>query len=129
MNKTMKEVIETTGDARPVGPYSQAIRANGFIFVSGQIPIDPRTLELVGREIEAQCERVLLNVTAILEVAGSSMVKGIRCVIYLQSMTDFARMNEVYATFFKNDPPARTTIAVAALPKDCLIEIEVTAIE
>jgi len=129
MNKTMKEVIATTGDARPVGPYSQAIRANGFIFVSGQIPIDPRTLELVGREIEAQCERVLLNVTAILEAAGSSMDKAIRCVIYLQSMTDFARMNEVYATFFKNDPPARTMIAVAALPKDCLIEIEVTAIE
>jgi len=76
-----------------------------------------------------QCDRALRNVGAVLEAAGSSMDKVIRCVVYLQSMTDFARMNEVYGTFFKNDPPARTTVAVAALPRDCLIEIEVTAIE
>lgn len=125
----MKEIIATTEGARPVGPYSQAIRTNGFIFVSGQIPIDPRTHELVGGDIEAQCDRALRNVSAVLEAAGSSMDKVIRCVVYLQSMTDFARMNEVYGTFFKNDPPTRTTIAVAALPRDCLIEIEATAIE
>lgn len=125
----MKEIIATTEGARPVGPYSQAIRTNGFIFVSGQIPIDPRTHELVGGDIEPQCDRALRNVSAVLEAAGSSMDKVIRCVVYLQSMTDFARMNEVYGTFFKNDPPTRTTIAVAALPRDCLIEIEATAIE
>ena len=125
----MKEIIATTEGAQPVAPYSQAIRANGLIFVSGQIPLDPRTHELVDGDIAAQCERVLLNATAILEAARSSMDKVIRCVVYLQSMSDFARMNEVYATFFKNDPPSRTTVAVAALPRDCLIEIEVTAIE
>jgi len=125
----MKEIIATPEGAQPVGPYSQAIRANGLIFVSGQIPLDPRTHELVDGDIAAQCERVLLNATAILEAARSSMDKVIRCVVYLQSMSDFARMNEVYATFFKNDPPSRTTVGVAALPRNCLIEIEVTAIE
>jgi 2-iminobutanoate/2-iminopropanoate deaminase len=125
----MKEIIATTEGAQPVGPYSQAIRANGLIFVSGQIPLDPRTHELVDGDIEAQCDRALRNVIVILEAAGSSMDKVIRCVVYLQSMSDFARMNQVYATFFKNDPPSRTTVAVAALPRDCLIEIEVTAIE
>src|SRR6201993_4868144 len=117
----MKTVIATDAGARPVGPYSQAIRANGLIF-GGQIPFDPKTDAIVDGGIAAQTDRALRNVAAILTAAGSSMDKVMRCVVFLTNMSDFGSMNEVYATFFPENPPARTTVAVAQLPKDALIE-------
>ena len=124
----MKTVIATDAEARPVGPYSQAIRANGLIFVSGQIPFDSETAAIVDG-IAAQTDRALRNVAAILTAAGSSMDKVVRCTVFLTNMSDFSSMNEVYATFFPENPPARTTVAVAQLPKDALIEIQATAVE
>ena len=125
----MKIVIATDAGARPVGPYSQAIRANGLVFVSGQIPADPETAAIVDGGIAAQTDRALRNVAAILTAAGSSMDRVVRCNVFLTNMSDFNSMNEVYATFFRENPPARTTVAVAQLPKDALIEIQVTALE
>ena len=125
----MKIVIAADAGARPVGPYSQAIRANGLIFVSGQIPFDPEIDAIVDGGIAAQTDRVLRNVAAILTAAGSSMDKVVRCNVFLTNMSDFSSMNEVYATFFPENPPARTTVAVAQLPKDALIEIQATAVE
>jgi 2-iminobutanoate/2-iminopropanoate deaminase len=125
----MKTVITTDAGAMPIGPYSQAIRANGMIFVSGQIAFDPETDAIVDGGIAAQTDRALRNVAAILIAAGSSMDKVVRCVVFLKNMSDFSSMNEVYATFFRENPPARTTVTVADLPKDALIEIEATAVE
>jgi 2-iminobutanoate/2-iminopropanoate deaminase len=125
----MKTVIATDAGARPVRPYSQAIRANGLIFVSGQIPVDPETGAIVDGGIAAQTDRALRNVAAILTAAGLSMDKVVRCIVFLKNMSDFSSMNEVYATFFRENPPARTTVTVADLPKDALIEIQVTAVE
>ena len=125
----MKTVIATDAEAKPVGPYSQAIRANGMIFVSGQISFNPETDAIVDGGIAAQTDRALRNVAAILTAAGSSMDKVVRCVVFLKNMSDFSSMNEVYATFFRENPPARTTVTVADLPKDALIEIEATAVE
>jgi len=125
----MKTVITADAGASPVGPYSQAIRANGLIFVSGQIPFDPKTDAIVDGGIAAQTDRALRNVAAILIAAGSSMDKVVRCTVFLTSMSDFSSMNGVYATFFPENPPARTTVAVAQLPKDVLIEIQATALE
>ena len=124
----MKTTVTTT-EGQPVGPYSQAIRANGLIFVSGQIPFDPETSAIVDGGIAAQTDRALRNVAAILTAAGSSMDKAVRCTVFLTNMRDFSSMNEVYATFFRENPPTRTTVAVAQLPKDALIEIEATAVE
>ena len=125
----MKTVITTDVAGRPVGPYSQAIRANGLIFLSGQIPAEPETGALVDGGIAAQTDRALRNVAAILTAAGSSMDKVVRCNVFLTKMSDFSSMHEVYATFFGEDPPVRTTVAVAQLPKDALIEIQATAVE
>ena len=125
----MKTVITTDAGGRPVGPYSQAVRANGLIYLSGQIPADPETGAIVDGAIAAQTDRVLRNVAAILTAAGSSMDKVVRCTVFLMNMNDFGSMNEVYATFFRENPPARTTVAVAQLPKDALIEIQATAVE
>jgi 2-iminobutanoate/2-iminopropanoate deaminase len=124
----MKTVITTDVAGRPVGPYSPAIRANGLIFLSGQIPADPETGAIVDG-IAAQTDRALRNVAAILTAAGSSMDKVVRCNVFLTKMSDFSSMNEVYATFFGENPPVRTTVAVAQLPKDALIEIQATAVE
>lgn len=121
--------IATSDGPKAIGPYSQAIKANGFIFVSGQIPLDPATQRLVEGNTAQQTERVLQNISGILKGAGSSMEKVVRCVVFLKSMNDFAAMNEVYAGFFRKNPPARSTVEVSRLPKDCLIEIEATALE
>ena len=129
MTKKMKTVITTDAGGRPVGAYSPAIRANGLIFLSGQIPADPATGAIVDGGIAAQTDRALRNVAAILTAAGSSMDKVVRCNVFLTKMSDFSSMNEVYATFFREDPPVRTTVAVAQLPKDALIEIQATAVE
>src|ERR1700739_2402441 len=112
----MKTVIATDAGARLGGPYSQAIRANGLIFVSGAIPFAPEPAAIVDGGVAAQTDRALRNVAAILTAAGSSMDKVVRCNVFLTNMSDFSSMNEVYATFFPEDPPARTTGAVAHLP-------------
>ncbi len=125
----MREVISTNNAPKAIGPYSQAIRANGLIFVSGQTPIDPANQQMISGGVPEQTERVLRNIQGILEQAGSSLAKVVRCGVFLKDMNDFAAMNEVYARFFPNDPPARSTIQAARLPKDCLVEIDAIALE
>ncbi len=125
----MKTVVSTEGAPKAIGPYSQAIKANGFIFVSGQTPSDPKTQQLVSGTIVEQTRRTLDNIKAILEEAGSSMDKIVRCGVFLKDMNDFAAMNEVYASYFKSNPPARSTVQVARLPKDCIVEIDAIALE
>ncbi len=125
----MRNVIATDGAPKAIGPYSQAIKANGFIFVSGQTPLDPTTQQMVSGGVPEQTERVLNNISAILKAAGSSLDKVVRCGVFLKNMNDFAAMNEVYARFFSGNPPARSTVEVARLPKDCLVEIDAIALE
>jgi 2-iminobutanoate/2-iminopropanoate deaminase len=124
----MREVIATGQAPQAIGPYSQAIKAAGLIFTSGQIPIDPATSQIIAGDVSAQTERVLKNVSAILQASGSSMEKVLRCTVFLKSMNDFAAMNEVYARHFKQAPPARSTVEVARLPKDVLVEIDAIAL-
>jgi 2-iminobutanoate/2-iminopropanoate deaminase len=125
----MREVISTKDAPQAIGPYSQAIKANGFIFVSGQIPIDPATQQVVAGDVAAQTDRVLRNLSEILEAAGSGLGKVVRCGVFLKSMDDFTAMNAVYGKYFSSAPPVRTTVQVARLPKDVLIEIDVIALE
>lgn len=125
----MRDVIATEHAPKAIGPYSQAIRANGFIFLSGQTPIDPATQQLINGSVAEQTERVLRNLEAVLKQAGSSMAKVVRCGVFLKDMNDFTAMNEVYGRFFPNNPPARTTIQAARLPKDCQVEIDAIALE
>jgi 2-iminobutanoate/2-iminopropanoate deaminase len=124
----MREVISTSEAPKAIGPYSQAIRANGLIFTSGQIPVDPTTQQLVESDIARQTEQVLRNVEAILKAAGSGMEKVVRCGVFLKDMNQFAAMNEVYGRFFTQNAPARSTVEVARLPKDVLVEIDVIAL-
>ena len=123
----MKNVVLTDRAPKPIGPYSQAVKANSFVFVSGQIALDPRTGELAGADVQQQTERVLENLKAILEASGAPLNHVVKVTVYLKSMDDFAAMNEVYARFFALAPPARTTIQAARLPKDALVEIDVIA--
>jgi 2-iminobutanoate/2-iminopropanoate deaminase len=125
----MRDVIATKQAPQAIGPYSQAIRAAGLIFTSGQIAIDPVTSQVVGGDVRAQTERVLQNLSAILTASGSGMEKVLRCTVFLKNMGDFAAMNEVYGRFFKDAPPARSTVEVARLPKDVLVEIDAIALE
>jgi len=125
----MREVISTKDAPQAIGPYSQAIRANGFVFTSGQIAIDPSTQQVVARDVAAQTERVLRNLSEILEAAGSGLGKVVRCTVFLKDMNDFAAMNQVYGKYFGSAPPARSTVEVARLPKDVLVEIDVIAME
>jgi len=123
----MRDIVLTDRGPKPIGPYSQAVRTNGFLFVSGQIAIDPQTGEFVGAGITAQTERVLENVKGILEAAGSNLHHVVKTTVFLKDMNEFAEMNEVYARFFSIAPPARSTVQVARLPKDAAVEIEVIA--
>ena len=125
----MREVISTTDAPQAIGPYSQAIKANGFVFVSGQVAIDPANQQVVAGDVAAQTDRVLKNLTAILKAAGSGLEKVARSTVFLKNMGDFAAMNEVYGKYFKAAPPARSTVEVARLPKDVLVEIDVIALE
>ena len=120
----MREVIATEQAPQAIGPYSQAIRAQGLIFTSGQIAIDPATAQIIGGDVSAQTDRVLKNLAAILQASGSSLEKVLRCTVFLKNMGDFTAMNEVYGRYFKQSPPARSTVEVARLPKDALVEIE-----
>jgi 2-iminobutanoate/2-iminopropanoate deaminase len=124
----MREVIATDQAPKAIGPYSQAIRAQGLIFTSGQIPIDPATSQIVAGDVSAQTERVLKNLAAVLQASGSSLEKVARSTVFLKNMGDFAAMNEVYGRYFKQEPPARSTVEVARLPKDVLVEIDVIAL-
>ena len=123
----MKDVVLTDRGPKPIGPYSQAIRTNGFLYVSGQVALDPKTGEFVGTDIRQQTERTLENIKGILEAAGSNMHHVVKTTVFLKDMNDFAAMNEAYARFFSLAPPARSTVQVARLPKDALVEIEVIA--
>jgi 2-iminobutanoate/2-iminopropanoate deaminase len=124
----MREIIATKDAPQALGPYSQAIKANGFIFISGQLAIDPSTQQVISGDMAAQTDRVLRNVSAILEAAGSTLDKVVRVCVFLKSMDDFAAMNEVYGRYFLSIRPARSTVGVARLPKDVLVEIEVIAL-
>jgi 2-iminobutanoate/2-iminopropanoate deaminase len=124
----MREVIATEQAPQAIGPYSQAIRAQGLIFTSGQIAIDPATAQIIASNVSAQTDRVLKNLAAILQASGSSLEKVLRCTVFLKNMGDFAAMNEVYGRYFQQEPPARSTVEVARLPKDVLIEIDVIAL-
>ena len=124
----MREVIATELGPNAIGPYSQAIRAQGLIFTSGQVAIDPATQQVISGDIGAQTERVLKNLAAILQASGSGMENVLRCTVFLKNMDDFAAMNEVYGRYFTKDPPARSTVEVARLPKDVLVEIDVIAL-
>jgi len=123
----MKKVIQTEKAPKPIGPYSQAIRAGNFIFLSGQIPIDPKTGELVQGDIRQQTQRVLENMKGVLESQGLRMEDVVKVSIFLKDMENFSQMNEVYATYFSSSPPARSTVEVARLPKDSTLEIEAIA--
>jgi len=123
----MKDVVLTNRGPKPIGPYSQGIKANGFLFLSGQVALDPATGEFSGVTIQQQTERVLENLKAILEASGVSLGHVVKTTVFLKNMGDFAAMNEVYARFFTAAPPARSTIEVARLPKDALVEIELIA--
>ena len=121
-------VVRTSAAPAPVGPYSQAVVAGGFVFASGQIPLDPATGKLVDGEIEAQTERVLDSLRAVLEAAGSSLGQVVRASVYLVDLALFPRVNAVYARYFGSDPkPARSTVQVAALPLGAQVEIDVIA--
>jgi 2-iminobutanoate/2-iminopropanoate deaminase len=124
-----REVIATKGAPQPIGPYSQAIRGGGLVFASGQIALDPATGKLVEGDVKVQTERVLKNLSAVLAAAGSGMDRVVRTTVFLKNISDFPAMNEVYGHFFTNAPPARSTIGVAALPRDALVEIDVVALE
>jgi 2-iminobutanoate/2-iminopropanoate deaminase len=124
----MRDVILTDHGPKPIGPYSQAVRANGFLFVSGQVALDPKTGELTGADIRQQTERVLENVKGILEAAGVNMHQVAKTTVFLKDMNDFTAMNVVYAKYFTSAPPARSTVQVSRLPKDALVEIEVIAV-
>jgi 2-iminobutanoate/2-iminopropanoate deaminase len=124
----MRDVISTSDGPKAIGPYSQAIKANGFVFVSGQVAIDPVTNTLLSGDVGFQTDRVLKNLRGILTAAGSSLEKVVRATVFLKNMDDFAAMNEVYGKYFAAAPPARSTVEVARLPKDVLVEIDVIAL-
>jgi 2-iminobutanoate/2-iminopropanoate deaminase len=123
----MKRIIETKDAPQAIGPYSQAIQANGLVFASGQIPIDPETGVFVGGGIAEQTEQVLKNLAAVLVASGTSLANVVKTTVFLADMNDFAVMNEVYGRFFSNEPPARATVEAAGLPRDARVEIEAIA--
>ena len=124
----MKDRVHTDNAPKAIGPYSQAIKANGFVFASGQIPLDPATMQIVEGGIREQTERVMNNLEAVLQAAGSSLEGVVKTTVFLKDLTDFAEMNEVYGSFFKQTPPARSTVEVARLPRDVRVEIDVIAL-
>ena len=124
----MREVIATEHAPQAIGPYSQAIRAQGLVFTSGQVAIDPATQQVISGDISIQTDRVLKNLESILQASGSGLEKVLRCTVFLKNMGDFGAMNEVYGRYFKQSPPARSTVEVARLPKDVLVEIDVIAL-
>jgi 2-iminobutanoate/2-iminopropanoate deaminase len=123
----MKEIVTTDRGPKPIGPYSQAVKTNGFLYLSGQVALDPKTNEMSTGDTRQQTERVLENIKGILEAAGSNLHHVVKTTVFLKDMNDFPAMNEVYARYFTAAPPARSTVQAARLPKDALVEIEVIA--
>ncbi len=123
-----KKVISTNTAPPAVGPYSQAIRAGNFLFLSGQLPLDPKTGAIVGEDIEAQTHQVISNIKAVLATAGLSLYDVVKTTVFLKDIQHFGEMNGVYKEFFTQDPPARSTVQVANLPMNALVEIESVAI-
>jgi 2-iminobutanoate/2-iminopropanoate deaminase len=124
----VKDVIATDKGPKAIGPYSQAIRANGFIFTAGQVAFDPATGQIVEGDVAAQTVRVLENLKAIVEAAGSSLDHAVKATVYLKDMGDFAAMNEVYARYFAKNAPARSTVEAARLPRDVRVEIDLVVL-
>jgi 2-iminobutanoate/2-iminopropanoate deaminase len=120
----VKEIISTDKGPKAIGPYSQAVKANGFIFTAGQVAFDPATGQLVEGDVARQTARVLENLNAIVEAGGSSLDRAVKATVYLKDMNDFAAMNEVYARYFPSNPPARSTVEAARLPRDVRVEID-----
>ena len=123
----MKDIVLTDKGPKPIGPYSQAVKSNGFLFASGQVALDPHTNEFIGGDIRQQTERAMENIKAVVEAAGSNLHHVVKSTVFLKDMNDFAAMNEAYGKYFTAAPPARSTVQVARLPKDALVEIEVIA--
>jgi len=124
-----REIVSTTSAPAAIGPYSQGVKVNGpLLFTAGQIPLNPATMEIVGTTAAEQCSQVMQNLRAILEAAGTDFDHVIKTTIFLKSMSDFVAVNEIYGAVFKKSPPARSTVAVAGLPKDVLVEIECIAL-
>ena len=123
----MKQTISTANAPQAIGPYSQAVTHNGLAYLSGQIPLDPGTGQIVDGAIEAQTRRVLENLKAVLDACGSGMDRVLKTTVYLADMDEFPRMNEVYASYFPAHPPARATVQAARLPRDARIEIDAIA--
>jgi len=124
----VKDIVQTDGAPHAIGPYSQAIKANGLIFASGQIPTDPATGQFVSGGIAEQTEQVLKNLQAVLQAAGSDLNRIVKTTVFLADMDEFAAMNEVYGRFFPEQPPARATVEAARLPRDARVEIEAIAL-
>jgi 2-iminobutanoate/2-iminopropanoate deaminase len=120
----VKEIISTEKGPKAIGPYSQAVKANGLIFTAGQVAFDPATGQLVDGDVARQTARVMENLKAIVEAAGSSLDRALKATVYLKDMNDFAAMNEVYARYFPANPPARSTVEAARLPRDVRVEID-----
>ncbi len=121
------KVISTDQAPKAIGPYSQAVVSNGFAFLSGQIPLDPATGQLVDGDVQAQTERVLENLKAVLEAAGCTLASVVKTTVYLKDMGEFAKMNEIYGRYFAVNPPARATVEAARLPRDVRVEIDCIA--
>jgi len=124
----VKEIVQTDTAPKAIGPYSQAIKAGGFLFVSGQIPIDPTSGQFVSGGIAEQTEQVMKNLSALLESAGSGLERVVKATVFLADMDEFAAMNQVYGRYFASEPPARATVEVARLPRDARVEIDVIAL-
>jgi 2-iminobutanoate/2-iminopropanoate deaminase len=124
----VKEIIQTEHAPLAIGPYSQAIKANGLVFASGQIPTDPQTGQFVSGGIQEQTEQALKNLAAVLEAAGSSLDRIVKTTVFLADMNEFSAMNEIYGKFFRENPPARATVEAARLPRDARVEIEAIAL-
>jgi 2-iminobutanoate/2-iminopropanoate deaminase len=129
MSKHNKEAVLSQNAPQPIGPYSQAIRSGGLLFCSGQIALDPKTGQISSPEIEGQTRQVIENLQAVLEAAGGSLDCVVKTTIFLKSMNDFPKVNEIYGSYFKGTPPARSTVEVSRLPKDVLVEVEAIAVE
>ena len=125
---TERRIVKTGGAPGAIGPYSQAVVAGGFVYASGQVALDPATGQFVEGGVREQTAQVLRNISAVLEAAGSSLGRVVKTTVFLADMDDFAAMNEVYATFFAEDPPARSTVQAARLPRDARVEIDVVAL-
>jgi 2-iminobutanoate/2-iminopropanoate deaminase len=124
----MIETVATDRGPKAIGPYSQAVRANGFVFLSGQIPLDPKTQQIVEGNASVQTERVLENLKGVVEAAGSSMQRVVKVTVFLADMNDFAAVNEVYSRYFVTHPPARSTVEVSKLPRNVRVEIDLIAL-